>query len=65
MTLMVKSWRLRESARAALAAGQLAQAVTLVEKAQQIQGAPAGEALKVISSLLRQSTGTTFQPFPR
>ncbi len=53
MTLMVKSWRLRESARAALAEGQLAQASMLVEKAQQIQGAPAGQALKVISSLLR------------
>ena len=53
MILAVKSWRLRAAARAAIGAGQFEQAIELAEKAQGVLRTPAGEALRVVSELLR------------
>lgn len=53
MVLAVKSWRLREAARSAIGAGHFEQAFELAAKAQEAQRTPAGEALRVLSALLR------------
>lgn len=52
MLLALRSWRLRESARNALATGNLEQASELAEEAQSTHGTPAGEALRAIAAWL-------------
>lgn len=55
MLLALHGWRLRESARNALAAGNPEQASELAEKAQSIHRTPAGEALRAIAAWLAKS----------
>ena len=55
MRLALHGWRLRESARHALAAGNPEQASELAEQAQSIHRTPAGEALRAIAAWLRKN----------
>jgi hypothetical protein len=55
MILAVKSWRLRAAARTAIGAGQFEQALELAAQAQEAQRTPAGEALRVVSELLKMN----------
>jgi hypothetical protein len=52
MRLAVKAWRLRESARRALEAGDFDKAARLAAEAQSTQATPAGQALWVLSEWL-------------
>jgi len=45
MRLAAEAWWLRETARAAIAAGDFERVLELAAKAQEAQGTPAGEAL--------------------
>jgi hypothetical protein len=53
MILAVKSWRLRGAARIAMGAGRFEQASQLAEQAQATQWTPGGEALRMVSRLLK------------
>jgi hypothetical protein len=53
MILAVKSWKLREAARAAMGVGRFEQAFELAAKAQEAQRTEAGEALRAVSGLLK------------
>ena len=55
MLLAAEAFRLRESAREALAAGEFARAQALAGQAEQTQSTPPGEALRTVSRLLGQS----------
>ena len=55
MRLCVEAWRLREAARAALAAGELGRAVDLAGHAQQLQWTKQGRALMAVSEVLLKS----------
>jgi len=52
MRLAVRAWRLRESARRALEAGDFDKAARLAAEAQSTQATPAGKALWVLSASL-------------
>lgn len=52
MLLAVKAWRLRESARGALAEGDSDLASKIAAEAQSTHGTEAGRALRVLSSWL-------------
>jgi hypothetical protein len=52
MRLAAEAWRLREAARAALAAGDFAVCIELAERAQEVQATLAGEALRRIGEWL-------------
>ena len=52
MTIAVDAWRLRETARQALASGEFDRAVALSVEAQKSQATPAGEALRQLSEWL-------------
>jgi hypothetical protein len=56
MLLALKSWRLRESAREALAAGDLELAAGLAEEAQGTHRTPAGEALRIVTAWVQDTT---------
>ena len=58
MLLALKSWRLRQLARDALAAGDLERASRLAEAAQSTQRTPAGEALWVVTAWCQESAGS-------
>ncbi|MGA3236232.1 MAG: hypothetical protein ABSG03_08015 [Bryobacteraceae bacterium] len=53
MILAAKSWRWRAAARMAIGAGQFELALELAARAQEAQRTPAGEALRVVSELLK------------
>jgi predicted amidophosphoribosyltransferase len=53
MFLAAQAWRLRESARTAMAAGDFARGLELAAKAQEAQGTRAGEALLKIGKWLQ------------
>ena len=55
MLLALKSWRLRQWARDALAAGDLERASTLADEAQSTQRTPVGEALWVVTAWCQES----------
>jgi hypothetical protein len=59
MWLALRAWQLRESARAAVAAGDFGQASMLAEEAQNTQRTPAGHALRVLSAWLK--SGSVYQ----
>jgi hypothetical protein len=64
MILAVKSWRLREAARAAIGAGEFARARQLAAEAQETNRTSAGAALLTVSQWLgrtneSQKAGTT------
>jgi predicted amidophosphoribosyltransferase len=52
MRLAVESWQHRESARAAIAAGNCGQAKTLAQRAQQTYRTNAGESLRLLAEWL-------------
>jgi hypothetical protein len=52
MTLLASAWRLRQSARQALAAGELARARDLAAEAQRICHTPAGKRLEALGAWL-------------
>jgi hypothetical protein len=53
MALSAESWRLREAARAAIAAGEFEHGAELAARAQLSQSTPAGEALRRLGEWLR------------
>lgn len=55
MLLAVQAWKLRESARSALAAGGYEQALALARAAQAAQATPIGEFLRALSAWLENS----------
>jgi len=57
MGLAVRAWRLRQSARRALEAGDFDQAARLAAEAQSTQATPAGQALWVLSSWVGKGVG--------
>ena len=52
MRLAAEAWRLRESARTAIASGDFVRSLELAAKAQQVQATPQGEALLKIGEWL-------------
>jgi hypothetical protein len=52
MLLAAEAWRLRESAREAIAAGDFERASELAGGAQELQATPAGESLLRLSAWL-------------
>jgi hypothetical protein len=52
MVLALKAWRLRESARGALASGDAEEAAHCAAEAQGVQRTETGEALRVLSAWL-------------
>jgi hypothetical protein len=50
MTLVAASWRLRQAARQALAAGDLPRAKDLAAQARQICDTPEGKSLEIVSA---------------
>jgi hypothetical protein len=58
MLLALKAWRLRESARRALGAGDPDQASRLAAEAQSIHRTPAGQALRLLSAWLNHGTSS-------
>ena len=52
MTLAASAWRLRQAARQALAAGELARTRDLASQAQQICRTPAGRKLEALGTWL-------------
>jgi hypothetical protein len=53
MHLAAQAWRLRETARMAIAAGDFARGSELAVKAQEAQGTPAGNALRKVGGWLQ------------
>lgn len=56
MALAARAYRLRQAARAALAAGDFAGAHEAVEAAQRIQDTPAGRGIAAVAAWLSGST---------
>jgi predicted amidophosphoribosyltransferase len=52
MALAASAWRMRQAARQALAAGEIAQARDLAGRAQQICYTPAGRRMEALSAWL-------------
>lgn len=52
MTLAASAWRMRQAARQALAAGELARTRDLASRAQQICHTPAGKKLEALGAWL-------------
>ena len=52
MTLVASSWRMRQAAREALAAGEFARTRDLASRAQQICRTPAGRKLEALGAWL-------------
>jgi hypothetical protein len=59
MLLAAEAWRLRDAARAAVAAGEFALGSELAARAQQVNHTGAGEALRALSEWLRGSADSS------
>ena len=65
MTLAARSWALRESARHAIADGEFERAAEYAAEAQRLQVTPAGEALLLLSELMKTGTAVTETEIPQ
>ena len=57
MRLCVEAWRVREAARAALAASEFGRAAAQAQRAQQVHWTEAGKALLAVSQVLMAAWG--------
>ena len=56
MLLAVQAWQLRESARAAVTAGEFDRAFMLAREAQAVQATPIGEFVRALSAWLHENS---------
>jgi hypothetical protein len=62
MALAAEAWKLREAARAAIAAGEFASGFELAARAEEVRRTQSGEALRKLSQWLREEASRPAVP---